>query len=193
MHWSLGIIDMRLGVVSFYTSLKNRGYFKVFMPKMKLFLEMQTPGMEYQFIELTGQECQPSDSLDCSIYVLNNISQLCVLPDKRVFYTRKSVAAYIKEGLLQQAKNGEWYNFSTDIADFLEKYAGRSGYKERRTKYNEQLIPLLISYEPKRIEDLVVGLFKDGNLLKCREIEAQFKAQLIPKKRKNEEVIDVFT
>ena len=184
MHWSLGIIDMRLGVVSFYTSVKNRGYFKVFMPKMKEFLKMQTPGMEYQFLELTGQECQPSDSLDCSIYVLNKISQLCVLPDKRVFYTRKSVATYIKEGLIKQAKDGVWYNFSTDLLDFVQKY-------EKRSEYMKQLtLLLLVSYRSQEVTDLFGDLFTNGKLVKSnpKEIEAQFKARLGPEKN-----IDVFT
>ena len=185
VHWSLGIIDMRLGVVSFYTSVKNRGYFKVFTPIMTSFLKMQTPGMEYQFLELTDQECQQSNSLDCSIYVLNKISQLCVLPDKRVFYTRKSVTAYIKEGLLKQSKDGVWYNFSTDLLNFMEQYPAR------RSEYTKQLIYLLLaSYGPQEVYGLFGDLFTNGKLVKSnpREIEAQFKARLSPEKK-----IDVFT
>lgn len=184
-HWSLGIIDLRLGVVSFYTSVKNRNYFKEFVSTMTALLVIQTPGVKYQFIELTGQECQPSDSLDCSIYVLNKISQLCVLPDKRVFYTRKSVAVHIEEGLLKQAKDGVWYNFSADLLDFMQKYP------LRRKEYNRELILLLLAfYEEKKITDLFLDLFTQGKLVKSKstEIEAQFKARLGPEKN-----IDVFT
>ena len=190
-HWSLGIIDLRLGVVSLYTSVKNRNYFKEFVSTMRALLAIQTPGVKYQFIELTGQECQPSDSLDCSIYVLNKISQLCVLPDKRVFYTRKSVAAHIEEGLFKQAKDGAWYNFSADLLDFMQKYERQSEYSARRKEYTTQLIHLLlVSYEPKGIKDLFNDLFTNGKLVKSnpKEIEAQFKARLGPEKN-----IDVFT
>lgn len=196
-HWSLGIIDLRLGVVSFYTSLKGRSYFPSFKNKLIPLLAKQTPNIEYQFVELTGQECQPSTSLDCSIYVLNKISQLCVSPNERVFYTRQNVTNYIREALLNQARDEKWQNFSVDLLDFFNKGPSKTEAK----KYNAQLVLLLSPfYTGQDIEHLFDDLFPRGKLEKvtAAEIHALFKANLGPKKNESmlveeeeEEVVEI--
>lgn len=98
-HWSLAIIDKSKARVEYYSSLENDSYYtRVFKAKMKAFLNVQQPGVEYTFVRRKGA-IQPFGSMDCALYVLNEIQTICGGQPDAALLTRESVLSRLIEAI----------------------------------------------------------------------------------------------
>ena len=112
-HWSLGVIDLATRTVSYYTSICDEdSYFPIFTHLMKTFLAKQTPGVTYRFVELSPEELQPEDSVDCALYALNKLSQLAKHDERQ---TRDSVGFYLKNQLVRFWRARGMRSFIEDV------------------------------------------------------------------------------
>lgn len=95
-HWALATIKKHDSNVSYYSSIKDDPYFAQFQETAERFLAKQhTKKKTYRFYRRRG-DIQPCDSMDCAIYVLNEIQRVCHASEtKQVKWTRRSVLQYL--------------------------------------------------------------------------------------------------
>lgn len=142
-HWALGVIDLSLHIVSYYSSIDD-DYYAKFSEIVLDFLAKQTPGITYTVRKLTGPQ-QSVGCVDCALFVLNMISKLAVPTELRVAHTRASVTFYITEELVKLWKRTH-EPFIKDLVLFYydvkrqDIWSTISGYRDRLNTYREKYL-----------------------------------------------------
>ena len=116
-HWSLGIVDIVMSTVRYYSSTNGGkdAYYTTFKSTIESFLDVQLPGVKFEYGRLEGET--QGDNVDCALFTLNKISELGVNYDDRRTYTRKSIATSLLALFLRRLTREGWPFIVEDVVN----------------------------------------------------------------------------
>jgi hypothetical protein len=156
-HWALAIINLVTKEVSYYSSLAQDEYFEeTFIPLMRNFLAFQTPGTQYRFVRAKGA-LQESCSVDCALFVLNKIQELC---GSQTLFTRESVGKLLREKIVATIKeDASIINLlAYDICTYYVNAQTESTYRRQYLSLLKKILSSLDLYSDKSIRGLLTRL-----------------------------------